>query len=98
MKMKNINSILIILLVANAFIACENESMNIEEETEFIVVAGFTYGKYNGVWYHVFDGEKGDQVGFDRLVVKPKTGIDMYIYDFQVAGVPILSVVSKLLS
>ena len=96
--MQIINSIFIILLLANAFIACENESMNIEEETEFIVVAGFTYGKYNGVWYHVSDGEKTDQAGLDRLIVKPKTGIDMYNFNYQAAGVPTLPIVSKLLA
>ena len=95
--MQIINSIFIILFVATVFIACENESMNIVDEPEFIVVAGYTYGKYNGEWYTAFQGEKGDRIILDRLVVQPKPGIDMYNYNYQAAGVPTLPIVTEIL-
>ncbi len=72
--------------------------MSIESETEFITVAGFTYGKYNGEWYHVSDGKKTDRASLARLITKPKSGIDMNSFNYQAAGVPTLSIVSELLA
>ena len=97
--MQNIKSIIFILLILiAAFLSCKKESMQSESETEFITVAGFTYGKYNGEWYYVSDGEKTDRVILDRLVVQPKPGIDMYNYNFQASGVPTLPIVSEILA
>ena len=95
--MQNIKSIIFILLILiTAFLSCKKESMQSESETEFITVAGFTYGKYNGEWYHVSDGEKGDRAELDRLIVKPQAGIDMYNFNYESVGVQTLSIVREL--
>lgn len=96
--MQSLKSMLVIFLIPIAFLSCKNQSMPIEDETEFITVAGFTYGKYNGEWYHVSDEKKGDKASLARLITKPKSDIDMNNFNYQAAGVPILSIVAVIVS
>ena len=91
--MQSLKVVLMIFFIQIAFLSCKKGSMTIEDDTEFITVAGFTYGKYDGEWYNVSDGKKGDQVILARLITKPKSGIDMNNFNYQDAGVPTLSVV-----
>ena len=93
------NMVVIIMIIFFQFVcqSCKNGSISVEDDNEFITIAGYTYGEYDGIWYFVSDGKKGDRIILSRLVTKPKLGIDMNNYNYQAAGVPELSVIAVIL-
>lgn len=68
----------------------DNEKDN--EPSEIIKIDGFTYANYNGVWYTYINGQKGDLVDLEHIIVRLISGADITNFDFSAVGLPEMTV------
>jgi hypothetical protein len=102
--MKTHKSILILILLTVLTIgSCKKnnpqepipQESNTQEPTSgMISIAGINYAQYDSVWFTVVDGRKGDLVNFAKLIVKPNSGVNMQMFDYQSIGVPNLDIIA----
>lgn len=75
-------------LLALAFCACKKETVATETQPETITIAGYTYEKVDGDWYHVQNGQRGDRAIIQRLIVVPKLNVNLSSFDYSSLGLP----------
>ncbi len=85
---KSITISLIVLLIYLLLMMPANLIGQVNQKS----IAGYQYAQYDGSWFHVVNGRRGDFVDTSRIVVRLRDKGHLENYDFSTDGLPNLEI------